>query len=173
MSTFKFLPQSAKINPVKLAISTLSCCLVYGQCYAEEISSNASVNLLFGLTLTEDRELDFGTLSGGTAANCNIDNASNLSGSATGCTGTGTTGQFTVRGIRFFQVTVSVTPGSQDGITFTPSFANGATSLSGFLPNAGGIFGEASLTIIGGLSWAGPVSGGAKQIPYTFTADYN
>ena len=85
MSTFRLLPSPGKVKSSKLAIIAMACCLVYGQGYAEEISSNASVNLLFGLTLTEDRELDFGSLSGEIAANCSINNVGSLNGTATGC----------------------------------------------------------------------------------------
>ncbi len=139
---------------------------------AAEINTNAAVNLLFGLTVTENREIDFGSLSGSTAGNCSMALGGAMSGTADGCTGTGTTAQFTVEGIRFFQVTVSVLPGTADGITFTPSFGPAAT-LSGFLPNAGGFLGAATLDVVGQLSWGSTLSQGAKVIPYTFVADYN
>lgn len=139
---------------------------------AEQIDSNAAVNLLLGLTLTEDQEVDFGTISGATSGSCTMSTAGNLSGTPLGCTGTGTPGQFTVSGLRFFQVTVTVSPGSSDGITFTPDFG-GPTSLSGFLPASFGFFGSATLNVGGTINWTGTLSPGPKVIPFTFTADYN
>ena len=96
----------------------------------------------------------------------------NLSGTPLGCTGTGTPGQFTLSGVRFFQVTVSVNPGSSDGITFTPDFG-GPTTLSGFLPATSGFLGSATLNVGGTISWTGTLTPGPKVIPFTFTADYN
>lgn len=161
----------------RLAATTLLAASVFtglsSTSYATDLDTTAAVNLLLGLTLTEDREVDFGTLNGNSAGNCSMASGGGLSGTATGCTGTGTSGEFTINGIRFFQVQVSVLPGTLDGITFTPTFAGGATTLSGFLPATSGIFGEATLEVIGQLSWGSTLLQGAKVIPYTFVADYN
>ena len=140
--------------------------------HTAEIDTTAAVNLLLGLTVTEDREIDFGSLNGNSAGNCTMALGGALSGTATGCTGIGTSAQFTVTGIRFFQVNVSVLPGSLDGITFTPTFGP-STSLSGFLPPTSGIFGSATLEVAGQLSWGSTLLQGTKVIPYTFVADYN
>lgn len=140
--------------------------------YAADLDADAAVNLLFGLTITEDREIDFGSLSGISAADCTMALGGGLSGSATGCAGTQTSGLFTVGGVRFFQVTVSVLPGSSDGITFTPTFGP-STTLSGFLPQTTGILGAVTLQVVGQLSWSSTLLQGPKVIPYTFVADYN
>lgn len=153
-----------------VALSLLACSGSF--CVAEEINTTAGVNLLLGLTLTEDREVDFGILSGATAGSCSMATNGTMTGATPGCTGAGVSGQFTIEGIRFFQVTVSVSPGTSDGITFTPNFG-GTTTLSGFLPATFSIYGEATLNVGGDLSWSGTLSPGAKQIPFTFTADYN
>ena len=168
------LPKIVAIHRPTMTTSCLLASLFFASplTQAAEINTTAGVNLLLGLTLTENREVDFGILSGASAGSCDMATNGNMTGAVPGCTGSGTSGQFTIEGIRFFQVTVSVSPGSSEGITFTPDFG-GTTTLSGFLPATFSIFGAATLNVGGTLSWGGTLSPGPKQIPFTFTADYN
>jgi len=151
-----------------IALSVLFC----NASLAAELTTSAGINLLYGITVTEDREIDFGTLSGAQAGNCAISFGGALSGNVAGCTGTGTTGSFTIEGLRFFQVNVSLLPGTADGITFTPSFGN-TTTLSGFLPAVNFLYGEANLEVVGELSWPATLTPGTKVIPYTLIANYD
>jgi len=168
---------TARVLTTKL-ISALCCvCFMFGHTtsYATELDTEAAVSLLFGLTIVEDREIDFGSLSGVNAADCTMAIGGVVSGSATGCVGAQTSASFTITGFRFRQITVSVLPGTSDGITFTPTFGP-STTLTGFLPpggTAGTLAGEATLEVVGELSWDSTVASGQKVIPYTFVADFN
>ncbi len=131
---------------------------------AADLASNANVEIVTAISLSEDTEIDFGMLTNENGT-CTMASGGALTGSAgQSCTGTETPASFTVTGTAGKVVNVSVTAGAAvDGVTYTPVIDGSTTpTLSA---------GSATVPVIGNLVLASATDG-AKNIAYTFTANY-
>jgi len=132
---------------------------------AANITGTANVNIIPALSITETTEIDFGNIAAVDGI-CTMDEAGTLSSLSTelNCSGTQTPATFTITGEASEVVDVSVAAGAAvDGVTFTPVI-DGATSRTLAA-------GTAAVTVHGNISLVGATVG-AKEIPYTFTANY-
>ena len=132
-------------------------------CEAASTLAFAKVNLVPAINIEQTAEIDFGTLHNVDGV-CHMGNGGSLSGtSGMDCAGTETPGEFTVTGQDGASIVVSVTPGTANGITFTPAL-NGSPTRT--LES-----GTAQIVVLGALHLNG-ASDGLNTISYTVTANY-
>lgn len=131
---------------------------------AADQSGNANIEIVTAITITEDTQIDFGQIINADGT-CTMSSGGSLSGTlGMGCTGVETPATFTVLGTSGAVVIINVAGGSTlDGVTYNPVIdGSSARTLSG---------GSASVDVIGNVVLSG-ASDGVKDIPYTFTANY-
>lgn len=131
---------------------------------AEPTIATAKVEILPALDVRQETAIDFGQIRNASGT-CTMSASGTLSGTdGLECTGTETPGSFVVTGSANSVIDVSVTGGSEDGISFVPRIEG---SNQRALTN-----GVAKIVILGSLELE-QTSPGTKQISYTFTANYN
>lgn len=136
--------------------------------YADTFSGNVNVNIVQTISIVQTRQVNFGVLLN-EVGTCVMDATGNTTGDILSCLGNETTGLFTVTGQSNTSVLLSVTPGTANDITFSPSLPNG-TSLA--LTGAGATS-SATVLVAGTLSVGAGALDGVTQIPFTLTANYN
>lgn len=150
------------------AIFAISICLHQTHAYAQTFTGNVNVHVVDTISIVENQQVNFGVLLNETGT-CVMDATGNTTGDIFSCIGTETTGLFTVTGSSNTSVLLSVTPGTANNITFTPTLPNG-TSLA--LTGAGATS-TASVLVAGALTVGPGAPNGVTQVPYTLTANYN
>ena len=137
--------------------------LVVNEVKAATEVANARVQIVPAINISQDTEVDFGTLNN-VNGTCAMSVGGDLSGtSGMDCAGTQTPGQFTIGGASGSVVTIAVTQGQLGGVTFNPVIAG---SNSRTLEE-----GSTTVTVIGNVVLQ-DATDGDKNISYTFTANY-
>ncbi len=152
------------MKKIVLPLATASIFAMSNVAFAADEASNANVNIVTAITISEDTEIDFGTITNEDGT-CTMASGGALTGSAgQSCTGTETPGSFTVSGTDGAVVDLVVTAGAAvDGVTYTPAIDGASTAtLTG---------GNATVAVIGNLALSSATDGD-KNIAYTFTANY-
>jgi hypothetical protein len=145
------------IIAASLALASFSAASAFAE------TGTAHVNILQALSLNETQTVEFNDVVNQDGS-CTMAAGGALSGD--NCVSdSGTPGQFTITGTASKSVDIAVTAGSAvDGVTFTPVIEGGASSLA--------LTGGAdAVNIIGDVTLSGATDG-AKNIAYTFTANY-
>lgn len=150
------------------AIFAICVCLHQTHAHAQTFTGNINVRIVDTVSIVENQQVNFGVLLNETGT-CVMDATGNTTGDIFSCTGNETTGLFTVTGSSNTSILLSVTPGTANDITFTPTLPNG-TSLA--LTGAGATS-SASVLVAGTLSVGPGAPNGVTQVPYTLTANYN
>ena len=152
------------MKKIILPLASISVFAMSSAVFAADEASNANVNIVTAISISEDTEIDFGTLTNEDGT-CTMASGGALTGSAgQTCTGTETPAAFTVNGTDGAVVDVSVTAGAAvDGVTYNPVIDGASTAtLTG---------GNATVAVIGNLVLSSATDGD-KNIAYTFTANY-
>ncbi len=145
--------------------------LAWQSTFAAEKTGTARVELVGGgggiidpIEITEVTELDFGLLAN-INGTCTMGPGGVLSGpAAMNCNDTETPGEFLLTGTAGAVVEVSVSGGQTvDGVTFNPALdGDSLRALSG---------GNTTVNVVGNVE-LNNATGGVKDIPYTFTVNY-
>jgi hypothetical protein len=148
----------------KLLVAAMAALSVSGAVMAADQAGNANVEIVSAILISEDTQIDFGQIIN-IDGTCSMASGGLLSGTTgMGCTGTETSGVFSIAGTSGAVVDVSVTPGpAVDGVTYNPVVDGVFTrTLTG---------GAATVDVIGNIVLSS-ASDGVKDIAYTFTANY-
>lgn len=145
-----------------LTVSAILSSASFSVLAVSEIAS-ARVEIVPAINISEENEIDFGRISN-VDGTCIMSAGGSLNGSAgMECTGSQTPGEFLVSGLSGAVLSISVTQGSIDGVTFNPTLPNGSSITL--------IGGSQRVTILGSIQLADAIEGN-KNITYTFTANY-
>ncbi|MEM8499197.1 MAG: hypothetical protein AAF542_14325 [Pseudomonadota bacterium] len=147
-----------------LLASSIVALAVSSHAFAADQAGNANVNIVSAITISEDREIDFGTIVN-VNGTCTMASGGGLSGDAgMACTGTETDGLFTITGTSGAVVDISLSGGDGDSSVVYNPVLDGAVSrtLTG---------GTTTANVIGNIVLT-DTSDGDKDIAYTFTANY-
>ena len=157
------------MKPLKYAVPLLA--LANPWAFAAEQTGTARIELVGGgggivdpIEITEVTEIDFGLLANVNGI-CTMSSGGVLSGPAgMNCNDTETPGEFLLTGTDGAVVEIDVTGGQTvDGVTFNPALDGDALrALSG---------GNTTVNVVGNIELNNATSG-VKDIPYTFTVNY-
>jgi len=158
-SVARHTKQEIGMNLKKLAAAVALSTIGFNA-FAVDETGTANVNILSPLAIAETTQIDFGTIDS-TDGTCTMSSGGTLSGQ---CTGSATPGLFTISGTADETVDVSVTAGvAVDGVSYNPVIDGGSSEVL--------TAGSATVDVFGNLVLSGATSG-AKNISYTFTANY-
>jgi len=132
--------------------------------FSAEQSGTANVEIVSAVSITEETEVDFGTVVN-VNGRCTMASGGALSGTTgMACTGNETPGVFRVDGTVNAYVQASVSPGpSVDGVSFIPKIDGQTIRILSK--------GDAHFPVIGEIV-LDDATDGDKDIPYVFTAHY-
>lgn len=145
----------------------LLCFFGQGQALAESVVSRAEARLHNVITLTENQDIRFNTIPGGSGL-CSMAESGELGGHCAGLPN-GIGGQFTITGTPGEMVEMFVSNGSTaNGVTIFPKFNNeGATQSSALLNEAG----EAVIGVVADLLLSNTNSG-IRHLTYILSVNY-
>lgn len=164
---------------VKLGLAVLMASMYSTSASADVIPGNAAATVIAPLLLVEVTAMDFGTLSGGTAAGTVVMTTasamSSTGGASTLASAPGAAGAFTIQGAaaQAYTLTISgtatLTDGGVNSMT-ADTFTNNAVALTGGADafQVGGTLNVGASQVAGAYSTAN--AGGAT---FTLTANYN
>ncbi len=152
-----------KLNTVALTALTLSSLMLSSAVMAANEIATARVQIVPAINITEQTEIDFGTLSN-IDGTCTMSSGGSLSGTAgMECAGDEVPGQFNISGLDGAVISLSVTQGFSQGVTFQPVIdGSNSRTLEG---------GVTTVVILGSLT-LNNAQDGEQNISYTLTANY-
>ena len=153
-----------QIKQIIVPLAAVAALSLSGVALATDLASNANVEIVTAIAISEDTQIDFGLLTNEDGT-CTMASGGALTGSAgQSCTGSATPGSFTVTGTAGKVVDLTLTAGAAvDGVTYNPVVdGSSAPTLTA---------GSATVAVIGNLVLASATDGD-KDIAYTFTANY-
>ena len=153
-----------QIKQIIVPLAAVAALSLSGVALATDLASNANVEIVTAIAISEDTQIDFGLLTNEDGT-CTMASGGALTGSAgQSCTGSATPGSFTVTGTAGKVVDLTLTAGAAvDGVTYNPVVdGSSAPTLTA---------GSATVAVIGNLVLASATDGD-KNIAYTFTANY-
>ncbi len=155
---------SHKFRILFLAVPALACV----PCLAETFSGNININVVDTISIVELQQVNFGVLLNQSGV-CNMTATGDTSGTIISCSGNETEGLFNITGTTGSTISLTVSPGSANDITFAPSLPGG----NSIVLTGTGASSSAQVVVAGSITVGVAAVNGVTQIPYTLTADYN
>ncbi len=153
-----------QIKQIIVPLAAVAALSYGGVALATDQASNANVEIVTAIAISEDTQIDFGLLTNEDGT-CTMASGGALTGSSgQSCTGSATPGSFTVTGTAGQVVDLTLTAGSAvGGVAYNPVVDGSSTPTL--------TAGSATVAVIGNLVLVSATDGD-KDIAYTFTANY-